>query len=131
LTHPFGHVACWGDGTASGAAALAVAIDLWRDADGRLSLLHATADGEARDPERLRDDGLRLRAAGLPGAEPVFLADHPGGAVCDWARREEPDVIVVGAGAGRPPGQAEGRLADELLERAPCAVLLVDGARAP
>ena len=48
MTHPFGHVACWVDGTASGAAALAMAVDLWRDADGRLSLLHATPDGETR-----------------------------------------------------------------------------------
>ncbi|HET6689901.1 MAG TPA: universal stress protein [Miltoncostaeaceae bacterium] len=131
MTHPFGHVACWVDGTASGAAALAMAVDLWRDADGRLSLLHATPDGETRGPDRLRDDWLRLRGAGLPGAEPVFLTDDPGDAVCDWARSERPNVIVVGTGAGRPPGLTAGRLADQLLERAPCAVLLVEGARAP
>lgn len=130
MTRPFGHVACWVDGTASGAAALAAAIDLWRDADGRLSLLHATDPTEARDPGRLRDDWMRVRGSRLPGAEPVFLADDPGDAVCDWARREEPDVIVVGAGAGRPPGLTAGGLVDQLLERAPCAVMIVDGARA-
>jgi nucleotide-binding universal stress UspA family protein len=130
LTHPFGHVACWVDGTASGAAALAMAIDLWREADGRLSLLHATGPGETRDPGRLREDWLRGRGARLPGAEPVFLDDERGDAVCDWARREEPDVIVVGTGAGRPPGLPAGTLADDLLERAPCAVLVV-GTRAP
>jgi nucleotide-binding universal stress UspA family protein len=131
LSHPFGHVACWVDGSASGAAALAMAIDLWRDAEGRLSLLHATAEAETRGPERLRDDWLRLRGAELPGAEPVFPADDPADAACEWARREEPDVIVAGGCAGRPPGLTAGRLADQLLERAPCAVLLVDGAGAP
>ena len=131
MTHRFGHVACWVDGTASGASALATGIALWRVADGRLGLPHAAGPAETRDPERLRDDWMRVRGDRLPGAEPVFLTDDPGAAVCDWARREAPDVIVVGAGAGRPPGLTAGGLVDELLERAPCAVLVVEGARAP
>ncbi len=125
MTHPFGHVACWVEGTASGGAALATAVELWRDADGRLSLLHTTGAGEARDAERLRDDWLRLRGAGMPGAEPVFLDDDPAESICGWAAREAPDVIVVGAGAGRPPGLTAGGLVGQLLERAPCAVLVV------
>jgi nucleotide-binding universal stress UspA family protein len=129
MPHPFGHVACWADGTASGAAALATATGLWRDAGGRLSVLHATAPGDTRDAGRMREDWIRGRGARLAGAEPVFLPDEAGATVCDWISREAPDVIVVGTGAGRPPGRTAGGLADELLERAPCAVLVVDGAR--
>lgn len=131
MTHPFAHVACWVDGTAAGDAALATSVALWRDAGGRLTLLHATGAGETRDAARLREDWLRGRGRGLPGAEPAFLRDAPGDAVCDWARDEAPDVIVIGAGAGRPPGRDVGGLVDELLERAPCAVLVVDRARTP
>ena len=131
MTHPFGHIACWVDGTASGAAALATALDLWRDANGRLSLLYPIVAGETRDRERLRDDWLRARRDELPGAEPVFLPDGEGEAICDWARRSATDVIVVGGGAGRPPGRSAGRLVGQLLERAPCAVLVVDAARVP
>jgi hypothetical protein len=127
VPHPFGHIACWVDGTAAGAEALAASLELWRDGEGRLSLLHATGPGEARDAERLRADWLRGRGREMPGADAVFLAGAAG--VWDWARREAPDVIVVGAGAGRPPGLSAGGLVDELLERAPCAVLVVDPSR--
>jgi nucleotide-binding universal stress UspA family protein len=91
VAHPLGHIACRVDGTAAGAGALAASVELWRDADGRQSLLHATGPG-----------------------------------VCDRARRQAPDVIVAGAGAGRPPGPSAGGLVDGLLEGAPCAVLVVD-----
>ena len=131
MTHPFGHIGCWVDGTASGAAALAMAVELWADANGRLSLLHATGPSETRDAAGLHDDWLRGRGGALPGAEPVFLTGDEGDAICDWAHREAADVIVVGAGAGRPPGLTAGRLVGQLLERAPCAVLVVDGARVP
>jgi nucleotide-binding universal stress UspA family protein len=131
VTQPFGHVACWVDGTAAGTVALAMSVSLWRHDDGRLSLLHATGPGETRGAQRLRKDWERGRGRTLAGAEPVFIADDPATAICDWARREEPDVIVVGAGAGRPPGRDVGNLAGELVERAPCAVLVVQGSPKP
>lgn len=124
MAHPFGHIACWVGGTAAGAGALAASVELRRDADGRLSQLHPTGPGETRDADGLRADCLRARGKETHGAEPVFLAG--GGPVCDRARREAPDVIVVGAGAGRPPGPSAGGLVDELLEGAPCAGLVVD-----
>ena len=131
MTQPFGHVACWIDGTAAGTVALATSVALWRHDDGRLSLLHATGRGETRDVQRLREDWERARGRTLPGAEPVFLLDDPATAICEWAEREAPDVIVVGAGAGRAPGRDVGNLADELVERAPCAVLVVPGSPGP
>jgi nucleotide-binding universal stress UspA family protein len=131
VTKPFGHVACWVDGTAAGTVALATSVALWRRDDGRLSLLHATSAGETRDARRLREDWDRGRGRTLPGAEPVFLADDPATAICEWADHEAPDVIVVGAGAGRAPGRDVGNLADELVERAPCAVLVVQGSSPP
>ncbi len=131
MTQPFGHVACWVDGTATGTAALATSVALWRRDDGRLSLLHAPGPNETRDAQRMRADWDRGRGRTLPGAEPVCLADDPATAICAWAARESPDVLVVGSGAGRAPGRETGILADELVERAPCAVLIVQGPPGP
>ncbi|MGE3139361.1 MAG: universal stress protein [Thermoleophilia bacterium] len=124
MTHPFGHIACWVDITPSGATALAVARGLWSEAGGRLSLLHG-ASGRTEDPAGLQERWRRLRGEDLPGAEPVFLTGEHGASACDWARLQDPDVIVIGADAGRLPGLEVGGLVDHLLEEAPCAVLVV------
>lgn len=127
MPHPFGHIACCVDGSSSGAAALETSLALWGDAGGRLSLLHGGPGLRDQDPAVLADEWLRRRGGEMPGAEPVFLVGEQGAAVCDWAREAEPDLIVVGANSGRLPGLVAGGFVHDLLERAPCAVLVVGG----
>ena len=129
MPHPFGHIACCVDGSPSGTVALETSLALWGEAGGRLSLLHNGPSWRDRDPAELADEWLRRRGAEMPGAEPVFLTGEHGAAVCDWAQEAHPDVIVVGARSGRLPGLVAGGFVHDLLERAPCTVLVV-GARA-
>jgi nucleotide-binding universal stress UspA family protein len=122
--HPFGHIACWVDGPTQSAGALDVALALWADADGRLSLLHGAAGRADEDPATRAAEWRRRRTGRLTAAEPVFLTGEPGAAACEWARQEGADLIVVDVRSGRLPGLEPGGLADHLLERAPCSVLV-------
>jgi nucleotide-binding universal stress UspA family protein len=133
--HP--HVACCVSDSPSGRAALREALALRDEKGGRLSLLHAgpyplavqTIDGRTsyrrEDLNAAAREWLRRRAAGIPGAEPVFLTGSLGPATCEWARRAGADLIVIGGGSGRMTGLRAGSAVHHLLERAPCSVLVV------
>lgn len=137
MASAYAHIACCIDGSPAGAAALESALALWREAGGRLSLVHAgpyplvieEIDGETvfrrEDLNASARDWLRRRARDIPGAEPVFVQGVRGPATCAWAEGAGADLIVVGAGSGRSPGLAPGGFVHHLLERAPCPVLVV------
>ena len=127
MPHPFGHIACCVDGSPSGTVALETSLAEARPAVQQAQPTSGLAP--ERDPAELADEWLRRRGAEMPGAEPVFLTGEHGPAVCDWAQEAHPDVIVVGARSGRLPGLVAGGFVHDLLERAPCTVLVV-GARA-
>jgi nucleotide-binding universal stress UspA family protein len=132
------HIACSIAGARSGPAAVATARSLAggvrlslllgrpydivpETVDGQTVFRHADPEASARQWRRLRDD--------LPEAEPVFLPGDEATAICAWAARERPDILVVGADAGFAPGRQAARFVGHLLERAPCPVLIVRGGR--
>jgi nucleotide-binding universal stress UspA family protein len=132
----YAHIACCIDGSPCGGAALDSAVALWRASGGRLSLVHVGPYPLALGPpggapfrrEDLNADArewLRRRAGEIPRAEPVFLQGVRGPATCAWAEGADVDLIVVGAGSGRMRGLMPGPFVHELLEHAPCSVLVV------
>jgi nucleotide-binding universal stress UspA family protein len=133
---PYAHIGCLIDGSSCGAIALGAAITLWRASGGRLSVvdvgpppgsgpLGVAAVLRRDDPAAAGRELLRATARGIPGAEAVWLNGPAADAVRAWATGDRVDLLVVGAGAGDPPGAGRARLVHELAGHAPCPVMVV------
>lgn len=131
----YAHVACCIDHSPAGAAALDTAVAMWRESEGRLSLVHAgpvpveirTIDAagvfERTDRNAAARTWLRRRVRDVPGAEPVFLQGVRGPAVCAWAAGAAADILVVGTSCADEDDP--GDFVSHLVDRAPCPVLVV------
>lgn len=137
MSLPYAHIACCVDDSPAAEDALAQAIELWRAAGGRLSLVHAAphpllveeVDGElVALPEDINAEArrwLHARADGVPGAEPVFVEGQAGPEVCRWAGEAGVDLLVTGAGVGRLEGLLLGSFSRYVVGHASCPVLVV------
>ena len=134
------------DGSAQAERALATALDLVRDTDGKLLVVHADdrLGGRAGSAPVLADEleivsSLEHKVEELVGlgcdAELVVVhgtAVDPADLVARVARERAADVIVVGTrGHGRVSGMLLGSITQRLLHVAPCAVLAVPPVAAP
>ncbi len=121
-------------GTAAGesGATMQLAAELAATHDAELLVLRFEPLVDAR---RLFDpDSVPASSGAGPGVGDnyphlrVRTSDARGDAlrtVCEVAERERPDLIVVGHGGGRRGALLSRRGSNALVERAPCAVLLV------
>jgi nucleotide-binding universal stress UspA family protein len=115
-------------------ATLRLAAELAARHDAELHLLRLEPLLDARQvfdpdgvpPRSSPDHGLRRSYPGLR-LRTTEVRGNPVRTVCAVARDEQPDLIVVGHGRGRRGGRAllSRRASNALVERAPCAVLLV------
>lgn len=131
----YAHIGCCIDDSPAGAAALDTAVAMWREAEGRLSLVHVgpfpvevqTIDAagvfDRTDLNAAARTWLRRRARDAPGAEPVFLQGARGPAVCAWAEGATADLLVVGT--SRPDEAPPGGFVTYLADNAACPVLVV------
>lgn len=81
----------------------------------------------ATDPEFIREDSKRWLdevVAANPGCEGVFLDGYPPAVVCEWAEREDVDLIVASSSRGVVARVLLGSFAGYLARHAPCSVLL-------
>ena len=104
---------------------------------GQLSLVHVgpypllTEEIEGETVVRREDLNaaarawITRRAAGVPGAEAVFLEGVAGPAVVEWAAQAGVDLLVTAAHQGRLEGLLLGSFANHLVNHAPCPVLIV------
>ena len=137
MASPYPHIACCIDQSEASGRALAEARRLRAFGAGRLSLVHVL-EGPIPGtvlPEALAaltetpEGSLRwlgeLAAAGDYEYPVVLDQQFPPKAVCEWAARVGPDLIV--AAAVRKPGQRllHGAFAGYLAYHARCAVLLI------
>jgi universal stress protein E len=140
MSFPYAHIACCIDDSDGSMEALAAARELRRLAPGRLSLVHVAPrpllyqrdrDGNlVPDPRDLwEEEGAWLRSQARAGEEPVLLEGDPAGAVCDWARETDVDLLVAAAHRTRLERVLLGSFAGHLAHHAPCTVLLVRPAR--
>jgi nucleotide-binding universal stress UspA family protein len=131
------HVVACVDGSPSAQSALAEARRIRALSPGRLSIVHVamwpvgTADAMAGaimgEEEMLAPERRWLEelAAGVPGAEPVFLtALDPAGAACGWAQQAGVDLLVVAPHSNVLERLLLGSFAAHLVRHAPCPVLL-------
>lgn len=137
MSLPYAHIACCIDGSAAAEDALAQAVELWRAAGGRLSLVRAAphpllveeVDGElVALPEDINAEArgwLHARAREVPGAEPVLVEGLAGPEVCRWADGAGVDLLVTGAGIGRLEGLLLGSFSRYVVGHASCPVLVV------
>jgi nucleotide-binding universal stress UspA family protein len=137
MAPPYPHIACCLDESEASLRALAEARRLRALGPGRLSLVHVletplpgTVLPEAVAALTETPEGSLRWLGELAGAGdyeyPVVLDQQfPPKAVCEWAARVGPDLIV--AAAVRKPGQRllHGAFAGHLAYHAPCPVLLV------
>jgi nucleotide-binding universal stress UspA family protein/CBS domain-containing protein len=127
------------DGSGRAERVLSVVVPLARQADATLTLLRAIPPSHVPDSigniltEHARLEALtylnRLQvnlgrgelrvSCALPEAEPAE-------SVVDWAQRHPEGMIAMTThGRGRGNGTSFGRVADEVVRRAPCPVLLI------
>lgn len=137
MTLPYAHIACCIDDSPAAEDALAQAIELWRAAGGRLSLVRAAphpllveeVDGElVALPEDINAEArrrLEARARAVPGAEAVLVEGLAGPEVCRWAEDAGVDLLVTGAGRGRLEGVLLGSFSRYVVGHAACPVLVV------
>lgn len=130
------HVACCLDIDGQAERVLAVARRVASEAGGRLTLVHGAprplleerSDGgwttRPDDPSRTAAAWLEEHAAGAGGHAALVTGTTPA-AVCEWAERERPDLLVVGASRGALLRAAKGGFAAHLAYHAPCHVLVV------
>ncbi len=137
MSSPYPHIACCLDASEASGRALAEARRLRALGPGRLSLVHVleTPLPGTVLPEALAalsetpEGSLRWLGELAGGGDyeyPVVLDQQfPPRAVCEWAARVGPDLLV--AAAVRKPGQRllHGAFAGYLAYHASCAVLLV------
>lgn len=134
---PYRNIACCIDDTTAAEEALVHARSLVEVTGGRLSLVHVgpypllteEVDGETvvrrEDLNATARAWVTRRAAGVPGAEAVFLEGFAGPAVVEWAAQAGADVLVTAAHHGRLTGLLLGSFAHHLVSNAPCPVLVV------
>jgi nucleotide-binding universal stress UspA family protein len=135
MDSPYEHIACCIEDSDASRAALAEARRLRALGPGRLTLVHVApspviyGEGLGPPPEdeisAAASRWLTELAASVDGAERVLLSGHPGAAVCDWAGRAGPDLLVAAAHRGLVQRLALGSFAGYLAYHAPCAVLVV------
>jgi nucleotide-binding universal stress UspA family protein len=127
------------DGSRGAERALATALELVRDEDSKLLVVHADARvrGRAGNVPVFADEpdivsALETKVEELVGlgcnAELVVAhgARDPGDLIADIAQDRGADVIVVGTrGHGRVAGMLLGSVTQRLLHTAPCPVLAV------
>jgi nucleotide-binding universal stress UspA family protein len=128
------------DGSHEAERALPSALDLAREGDAKLLVVHANErfGGRAGGVPRLADEdeivsALRAKVHELveSGVDAEFRVIHgtdrdPGDLVAKVARESAADVIVVGTrGHGRLAGMLLGSVTQRLLHVAPCPVLAV------
>ena len=135
MSAPYDHIACCIDESDGSQAALQEATRLRALGPGRLSIVHVMpspiiygeslilppADEIANAAGHWVDHQRELAGA----SEAVLLSGDPARAVCDWARAEQPDLLVAGAYRGVFLRLALGSFASYLAYHAPCPVLLV------
>jgi len=96
---------------------------------GPYPLLTEEVDGEMvvrrEDLNATAREWITRRAAGIPGAEAVFLEGFPGPAVVEWAEQAGVDLLVTAAHHGRLEGLLLGSFAHHLVNSSPCPVLIV------
>lgn len=127
------------DGSPNADRALATALELARDGDGKLLAVHADERlrGRAGNAPLLADESdivfeledkvSELVSLGVD-AELVLARGHddPADLVANVARERKADVVVIGTrGHGRAAGMLLGSMTQRLLHVAPCAVLAV------
>lgn len=94
------------------------------------TVVHAFAASGARIPLREREAQVRraidqLAAGGAKGWETFVQPGDARVAILEVARTTKADLITVGSGKSRPARTLLGSVAEEVLERATCDVLLV------
>ena len=134
---PYRSIACCIDDTTAAEEGLLHAQSLVEVTGGQLSLVHVgpypllTEEIEGETVVRREDLNaaarawITRRAAGVPGAEAVFLEGFAGPAVVEWASEAGVDVLVTAAHRGRLTGLLLGSFANHLVNNAPCPVLVV------
>jgi nucleotide-binding universal stress UspA family protein len=130
------HVACCLDIDGRAERVLAVARTVAAESGARLTLVHGAprpvlespTDGgwtaSPDDPSRTAAAWLR-ELAGDAGAEAAVVTGTTPSVVCEWAERERPDLLVVGASRGALQRATKGGFAAHLAYHAPCHVLVV------
>jgi nucleotide-binding universal stress UspA family protein len=128
------------DGSHEAERALPSALDLAREGDAKLLVVHANElfGGRAGGVPRLADEDEIVRALRSKvhelvesGVDAEFRVIHgtnrdPGDLIAKVARESAADVIVVGTrGHGRLAGMLLGSVTQRLLHVAPCPVLAV------
>jgi nucleotide-binding universal stress UspA family protein len=134
---PYRSIACCIDDTPAAEEALAHARSLAEVHSAALSLVHVgpypllVEEVEGQMVVRREDlnaaarEWITRRAAGVPGAEAVFLEGFPGPAVVEWAAGAGVDLLVTAAHHGRLEGLLLGSFAHHLVNQSPCPVLIV------
>lgn len=143
----FTRVLCPLDYSPASLQALGLALEVARQAKGRVTVVHAC---EVADEPRLHAylgevrrqaldiarDRLHALLADDPGSsgdvEQIVALGRPGREILKIARRQGSDVIVMGAqGRGRVGLALVGSTTQDVIRAAPCPVLVVRGAAAP
>ncbi len=91
-----------------------------------LSLGTAVPAEEEKGEQALRTARFIVEQHGLPAKTRMLPHRYAWGGILHIAKEEMVDAIVMGAGAGRPggPAQGMGRTAQEVIRRAECEVIL-------
>ena len=121
----FRHILVATDGSACADVAVAHARQLAERFGARLDAIHV--DAGHGHVGRVREQVGAVRRAGIPGRLTVIQSgDEEGALITGFAGRDGADLIVAGMrGNGPTEGEATGRVAQRLLELAPCPVYQV------
>jgi len=138
MSLPYRRIAVCVDDSDASMDALAQAVRLHEPGAEALQIVHvvpwppvslgATAGAWIPDPEpaiAAARSWLESVTKGIGRAEPVLLLGHPPAAVCDWAERANPDLIVAAAHRGLVERALLGSFSAHVARHAPCHVLLV------
>lgn len=133
---PFRHVAVCVEDSAQSRRALYEARVLRGLGAARLSVVHVAqwpmayltgGFGMVIDPTDVferEQEWLAETVREADGEEPVFLTGYPPVAVCEWAAKEHPDVIVAAAHRALGERILLGSFAHYVAYHSPCSVLL-------
>lgn len=144
------HILCPTDFSEVSTKAEAYAVALAQRYEARLSLLHVDPPmpmmapyGEIPVDIRLFDEqrrqaeqdlaaaGTRAREAGI-GADTALIGGYPGREILAVAREQDIDLIVLGShGRGGVEHLLLGSVAEKVLRKAPCPVMVVPAAATP
>lgn len=123
----FHHVLVSLDGSTGSECALPYAIDVAATYGARLTALGVPIPMEWEQVEEYLEAKVApLRAEGIVKIDIATALGEPGPAIVAYARSSDVDMIVMGTqGRGARADYRVGSIAQQVLERAPCPVLMV------